>query len=70
MSGMTVPQAAVMCVVLVLAVVMRLYGMPMAEIFKLLSGAAGIGMLIVFTLTPGGRGVVAAAVRAAAQAGR
>ncbi|MER5764605.1 hypothetical protein [Streptomyces sp. NPDC002082] len=70
-SGMTVPQAAVVCVVLVLAAVMRLYGkMPMAEIFQLLGGAAGIGMLTVFTLTPGGRGVVAAAVRGALQAGR
>lgn len=68
---MTVQQAAVVCVVLVLAVVMRLYGrMPMLEIFQLLGGAAGIGMLIVFTVTPGGRGKVAAAAQAAFQAGR
>ncbi|MEU3903860.1 hypothetical protein AB0F20_08585 [Streptomyces goshikiensis] len=68
---MTVPQAAVVCTVLVLAAAMRLYGkMPMTEIFQLLGGAAGIGMLIVFTLTPGGRGIVAAAVRGALQAGR
>ncbi|MFJ2753679.1 hypothetical protein [Streptomyces sp. NPDC087297] len=70
-GGMTLPQAAVVCVVLVLAVVMRLYGrMPMTEIFQLLGGAAGIGMLIVFTVTPGGRGMVVAAVRGALQAGR
>lgn len=70
-TGMTVPQAAVVCVVLVLAVVMRLYGrMPMTEIFQLLGGAAGISMVIVFTMTPGGRGMVAAAVRGALQAGR
>ncbi|MCY0931866.1 hypothetical protein OTB20_37975 [Streptomyces sp. H27-H1] len=70
-GGMTVSQAAVVCVVLVLAAVMRLYGkMPMTEIFQLLGGAAGIGMLTVFTLTPGGRGIVAAAVRGALQAGR
>ncbi|MEU3317349.1 hypothetical protein ABZ743_32380 [Streptomyces sp. NPDC006662] len=70
-SAMTVPQAAVVCVVLVLAAVLRLFGnMPMADIFQLLGGAAGIGMLTVFTLTPSGRGVVAAAVRGALQAGR
>ncbi|MEV7541223.1 hypothetical protein [Streptomyces sp. NPDC089915] len=70
-AAMTMPQAAVVCVVLVLAVVLRLYGkMQMTEIFQLLGGAAGIGMLTVFTLTPSGRGVVAAAVRGALQAGR
>ncbi|MCX5308168.1 MULTISPECIES: hypothetical protein [Streptomyces] len=70
-GGMTLPQAAVVCVVLVLAVVMRLYGqMPMAEIFQLLAGAAGISALIVVTVTPGGRGKVAAAVRGFTQAGR
>ncbi|KPI11862.1 hypothetical protein OV450_8428 [Actinobacteria bacterium OV450] len=69
--AMTMPQAAVVSVVLVLAVVLRLYGkMPMAEIFQLLGGAAGLGMLTVFTLTPSGRGLVAAAVRGALQAGR
>ncbi|MFE9468746.1 hypothetical protein ACFYNW_34970 [Streptomyces virginiae] len=70
-GGMTLPQAAVVCVVLVLAVVMRLYGqMPMTEIFQLLAGAAGISALIVATVTPGGRGKVAAAVRGFTQAGR
>ncbi|MFD7029205.1 hypothetical protein ACFWAR_14345 [Streptomyces sp. NPDC059917] len=68
---MTVSQAAVVCTVLVLAAVMRLYGkMQLAEIFQLLGGAAGIGMLTVFTVTPGGRGIVAEAVRGALQAGR
>ncbi|MFD5883294.1 hypothetical protein [Streptomyces yangpuensis] len=70
-GGMTLPQAAVVCVVLVLTVVMRLYGqMPMTEIFQLLAGAAGISALIVVTVTPGGRGKMAAAVRGAFQAGR
>ncbi|MET9323664.1 hypothetical protein ABZX75_26295 [Streptomyces sp. NPDC003038] len=70
-GGMTLPQAAVVCVVLVLAVVMRLYGqMPMLEIFQLLAGAATISTLIVVTVTPGGRGKVAAAVRGFVQAGR
>ncbi|MFB7810812.1 hypothetical protein [Streptomyces virginiae] len=70
-GAMTLPQAAVVCMVLVLAVVMRLYGqMPMAEIFQLLAGGAGISALIVVAVTPGGRGKVAAAVRGAFQAGR
>ncbi|MFB6564080.1 hypothetical protein ACFCYH_35230 [Streptomyces sp. NPDC056400] len=70
-GGMTLPQAAVVCVVLVLTVGMRLYGqMPMAEIFQLLAGGAGISALIVVTVTPGGRGKVAAAIRGFVQAGR
>ncbi len=50
---------------------MRLYGqMPMTEIFQLLGGAATISVLITVTVTPGGRGKVAAAVRGFVQAGR
>ncbi|GAA0291263.1 hypothetical protein GCM10010302_32290 [Streptomyces polychromogenes] len=69
-AGVGMPQAAVICVVLVLAAVMRLYGLPAAEVFRLLAGAAGIGVVVVFTLTAGGRGVVAAAARAVLQSGR
>ncbi|WP_272264101.1 hypothetical protein [Streptomyces xanthophaeus] len=70
-GGMTAAQAAVVCVVMVLAAVMRLYGqLPMREIFQLLGGAAGIGVVVVFTFIPGGRGKVAAASRAAVAAFR
>lgn len=68
--GLTMPQAVVISVVLVLAVVMRLYGVPMGEVFRMLAGAAGFALVVVFALTPGGRGTVAAMARAAMQSGR
>lgn len=72
--GLTMPQAlfssVVFTVVLVLAVVMRLDGVPMTEAFQLLGGAGGIGAVLVLTLTPGGRGTMAAMVRAALYSGR
>ncbi|MEU5069097.1 hypothetical protein AB0G95_34220 [Streptomyces virginiae] len=72
--GLTMPQALVISVVFtvvfVLAVVMRLDGMPTTEILKLLSGAGGIGAGLVLAMTPGGRGRVAAMVRAAVYTGR
>ncbi|KMO95615.1 hypothetical protein ACS04_22450 [Streptomyces roseus] len=68
------PQAllssVVFTVVLVLAVVMRLDGVAMTEAFQVLGGAGGIGAALVLSLTPGGRGTVAAMVRAALSAGR
>lgn len=70
-GGMTAAQAAVVCVAMVLGVVARLYGqLPMGETLQLLGGAAGIGSVAVFASTPGGRGKVAAASRAAAAAFR
>ncbi|MGW6945118.1 hypothetical protein ACWGF3_39740 [Streptomyces xanthophaeus] len=73
-SGLTMPQAVVtsvvMPVVFVLAVVLSLRGMPMGEVFRLLGGAGVIGTLLVIAITPGGRSMVAAATRAALQAGR
>ncbi|MFE3760804.1 hypothetical protein ACFXPI_03440 [Streptomyces sp. NPDC059104] len=72
--GLTMPQAVVISVVMplvfVLAVVLSLRGMPTGEIFRLLGGAGVIGTVLVVALTPGGRGVVAAAARAALQASR
>ncbi|MEU9234535.1 hypothetical protein [Streptomyces subrutilus] len=72
--GLTMPQAIVISVVFtvvfVLAVVTRLQGMPMGETFQLLGGAAGIGAIVSLTLTSGGRGIVAAMVRAAVHSGR
>ncbi|MFE2879206.1 hypothetical protein ACFXG6_32885 [Streptomyces roseus] len=71
---LTMPQAlfssVVFTVVLVLAVVMRLDGVPMTEAFQVLGGAGGIGAALVLALTPGGRGTVAAMARAALYAGR
>ncbi|MFE2880171.1 hypothetical protein ACFXG6_25085 [Streptomyces roseus] len=73
-GGLAMPQAlvisVVMPVVFVLAVVLSLRGMPTGEIFRLLAGTGAIAAVLVLALTPGGRGVVAAAVRAALQAGR
>ncbi|MCY0954100.1 hypothetical protein [Streptomyces sp. H27-S2] len=73
-GGLTMPQAIVISVVMpvvcVLAVVLSLRGMPTGEIFPLLGGAGAIGTVLVIALTPGGRSVVAAAARAALQAGR
>ncbi|MEV7834391.1 hypothetical protein AB0P12_27755 [Streptomyces subrutilus] len=72
--GLTMPQALVisvlMPVVFVLAVVLSLRGMPTGEILRLLGGAGAIGMVLVVAVTPGGRGAVVAAARAALQAGR
>ncbi|MGW2275747.1 hypothetical protein [Streptomyces yangpuensis] len=75
--GLTMPQALVISVVFtvvfVLAVVMRLDGMPTTEILKVLSGAGGaggIGAGLVLAVTPGGRGRMATMVRAAVHAGR
>ncbi|MFB6482378.1 hypothetical protein ACFCXF_33920 [Streptomyces virginiae] len=72
--GLTMPQAVVISVVMpvvfVLAVVLSLRGMAMTEIFQLLGGAGAIGTVLLVAVTPGGRGGVAAAVRAALQAGR
>ncbi|MGW6949186.1 hypothetical protein [Streptomyces xanthophaeus] len=62
--------SVVMPVVFVLAVVLSLQGMPMGEIFRLLGGTGAIAAVLVIALTPGGRGALAAAVRAALQAGR
>ncbi|MGW6857779.1 hypothetical protein [Streptomyces xanthophaeus] len=73
-GGLTMPQAivisVVMPVVFVLAVVLSLQGMPTGEIFRLLGGTGAIAAVLVLALTPGGRGAVAAAARAALQAGR
>ncbi|MFD6917754.1 hypothetical protein [Streptomyces virginiae] len=73
-AGLTTPQAVVISVVMpvvfVLAVVLSLRGMPMSEVFRLLGGAGVIGTALVVAVTPGGRGAVAAAVRAGLQAGR
>ncbi|MFE0916017.1 MULTISPECIES: hypothetical protein [unclassified Streptomyces] len=72
--GLTMPQALVISVVFtvvfVLAVVMRLDGMPALEVLKVLGGAGGIGAGLVLAVTPGGRGRVAAMVRAAVHADR
>ncbi|MFK0047676.1 hypothetical protein ACIQU4_27005 [Streptomyces sp. NPDC090741] len=72
--GLTMPQAllssVVFTVVLVLAVVMRLHGVPMTEAFQVLGGAGGIGAALVLILSPRGRGTVAAMARAAAQSER
>ncbi|MFJ8017436.1 hypothetical protein [Streptomyces sp. NPDC096339] len=73
-AGLTMPQALVIStvftVVLVLAVVLRLHGISMTESLQMLGGAAGIGVVVVCTVTPGGRGQAAAMVRAALHAGR
>ncbi|MEU9233458.1 hypothetical protein [Streptomyces subrutilus] len=73
-AGLTMPQAVVISVVtpvvFVLAVVLSLRGMPTGEIFRLLGGAGFIAMVLLVAVTPQGRGAVAAATRAALQAGR
>ncbi|MFE9847158.1 hypothetical protein [Streptomyces goshikiensis] len=73
-AGLTMPQAVVisvvMTVVFVMAVVLRLGGMAAGEVFQLLGGAGGIGTVLVLAVMPGGRGAVAAVVRAASQSGR
>ncbi|MFE2275621.1 hypothetical protein ACFXB4_41220 [Streptomyces lavendulae] len=73
-TGLTMPQAVVISVVMpvvfVLAVVLSLRGMPMGEVFRLLGGAGAISAALVVAVTPGGRGALAAAARAALQAGR
>ncbi|WP_406187942.1 hypothetical protein [Streptomyces sp. NBC_01006] len=72
--GLTMPQAVVISVVLAVvfvpAVVLSLRGMPMGDVFRLLGGAGGIGAALIIAVMPGSRGVLAAAVRAALQAGR
>lgn len=59
-AGPTMPQAVVIStvvsVVLGLAVVLRLHGIPMTETLQILGGAAGIGVSVVLAVTPGGRG--------------
>nr|WSW64628.1 hypothetical protein OG513_39550 [Streptomyces sp. NBC_00998] len=69
-AGPTMAQAVVIStvvtVVLGLAVVLRLHGIPTTETLQILGGAAGIGVCVVLAVTPGGRGRVAAMARAAA----
>ncbi|MEY2229511.1 hypothetical protein [Streptomyces sp. BF23-19] len=67
-AGLSMPQAVVISVILISAVVLRLYGMPAGEAFRMLAGAAGLGVVVV--LAPAVRGSVAAMVRAAVQSGR
>ncbi|MEU9237353.1 hypothetical protein [Streptomyces subrutilus] len=60
-------QTAVVCAVLALAAAMCLHGqLSITEIVRLRGGAAVIAMLIPLTLTPVGRGMVAAALRGGA----
>ncbi|MDK9500560.1 hypothetical protein QEZ40_006385 [Streptomyces katrae] len=72
--GLTMPQAVVISVVLpvvfVAAAVLTLQGMPMGGVFRLLGGTGAIGAAVIVAVMPGARGVLAAAVRAALQAGR
>ncbi|MEV7417686.1 hypothetical protein [Streptomyces sp. NPDC089919] len=73
-TGLTMPQAVVISVVLpvvfVLAVVLSLQGTPTGQVFQLLGGAGAIGAALIVAVMPGRRGVIAAAARAALQAGR
>ncbi|MEU3774336.1 hypothetical protein AB0F11_14250 [Streptomyces sp. NPDC032472] len=73
-AGATMPQAVIISTivsaVLVLAVVLRLHGIPMTETLQILGGAGGIGAGLVLAVTPGGRGRLAAVARAAVHSGR